>query len=51
MEAAQAHTIPDKTEAAYARSDLFERQWGLMEQWAAYMSQEDGKVVPLVQRG
>ena len=26
-----AHTIPDKTEAAPACSDLFARRWGLME--------------------
>ena len=51
MEAALAHTIPDKTEAAYARSDLFERRRTLMEQWAAYLSQASGKVVPLVRRG
>ena len=51
MEAALAHTIPDKTEAAYARSDLFERRRGLMEQWAAYLSQASDKVVPLVRRG
>ncbi len=51
MEAALAHTIPDKTEAAYARSDLFERRRTLMEQWAAYLSQASNKVVPLVRRG
>lgn len=51
MEAALAHTIPDKTEAAYARSDLFERRRGLMEQWAAYLGQVGDKVVPLVRRG
>ena len=38
MEAALAHTNPDKTEAAYARSDLFERRRTLMGQWAAYLS-------------
>ena len=51
MEAALAHTIPDKTEAAYARSDLFERRRTLMEQWTAYLSQASDKVVPLVRRG
>lgn len=51
MEAALAHTNPDKTEAAYARSDLFERRRTLMEQWAAYLSQANDKVVPLVRRG
>ncbi len=35
-EAALAHTIKDKTEAAYARNDLFDRRRKLMEQWAAF---------------
>ena len=37
MEAALAHTIRNKTEAAYARSDLFERRRALMEAWAGYL--------------
>ena len=37
MEAAPAHTIRYKVEAAYARSDLFEKRRGLMEAWAAYL--------------
>ena len=51
MEAALAHTNPDKTEAAYARSDLFEHRRTLMDQWAAYLTKERGTVVPLVRRG
>jgi integrase len=35
-EAALAHVIGDKTEAAYARGDLFEKRAKLMEAWAAY---------------
>ena len=50
MEAALAHTVQDKVEAAYARSDLFERRRTLMDQWAAYLTEERGTVVPLVQR-
>ena len=50
MEAALAHTNPDKTEAAYARSDLFEHRRTLMDQWAAYSTQTSDKVVPLVRR-
>ena len=38
MEAALAHTIPSATEAAYARSDLFDRRRVLMQQWADYLS-------------
>ena len=37
-EAALAHTIGNSTEAAYARSDLFERRRTLMQEWAAYVT-------------
>ncbi len=37
-EAALAHSIANKTESAYARSDLFERRRALMESWAAYVT-------------
>ena len=37
MEAALAHTVPNATEAAYFRSDLFERRRTLMTQWAEYL--------------
>ena len=32
-----AHAVRNKTEAPYARSDLFERRRLPMEQWAAYL--------------
>jgi hypothetical protein len=35
-EAALAHVIGDKVEAAYRRGDLFEKRRRLMEAWAAY---------------
>jgi len=35
-EAALAHTLQDKVEAAYRRSDLFEKRRLLMEQWAQH---------------
>jgi len=35
-EAALAHTIGDKVEAAYRRGDLFEKRRGLMAEWAQY---------------
>ena len=38
MEAALAHAVRDKAEAAYARSDLFEKRRKLMEQWAGYLA-------------
>ena len=37
-EAALAHTIKNKTEAAYARSDLLEPRRPLMQEWADYLS-------------
>ena len=36
IEAALAHVIQNKVEAAYARSDLFERRRRLMDDWSAY---------------
>ena len=36
-EAALAHTIRNKAEAAYARTDLLERRGELMEAWSAYL--------------
>ena len=47
VEAALAHTVPNKVEAAYARSDLFERRRRLMDDWAVYLSGERGQVVAL----
>ena len=37
VEAARAHTAQNSTEAAYGRSDLFERRRRLMDEWAAYL--------------
>jgi len=45
-EAALAHTNKDKVEAAYQRSDLFERRRDLMAQWASYCT-NGGKVIRL----
>ena len=46
-EAALAHTIKDKAEAAYQRSDLFDRRRDLMNRWAAYLSEKPADVVSL----
>ena len=35
-EAALAHAIEDKTEAAYRRGDLFEKRYRLMNEWARF---------------
>ena len=39
IEAALAHVVRNKVEAAYARSDLFERRRILMHDWACYLAQ------------
>ena len=38
MEAALAHVVRNKAEAAYARSDLFEKRRALMESWSDYLA-------------
>ena len=40
VEAALAHVVHNKVEAAYRRSDLFERRRRVMEDWAAYLASE-----------
>ena len=44
-EAALAHTIKDKSEAAYARSDLFEKRRSLMVKWDGFLTSSGGRVV------
>lgn len=46
-EAALAHVVRDKTEAAYFRSDLFELRRKLMNQWAAFATASPGDVVSI----
>ena len=46
-EAALAHTLKDKTEAAYRRTDLFERRRKLMDTWAAFATTKSAEVVPI----
>jgi integrase len=49
-EAALAHVIGDKTEAAYRRGDMFEKRRRLMDAWAEFCAKapvERGKVVSL----
>jgi hypothetical protein len=53
IEMALAHTLGDKVEAAYRRSDGFQKRLLLAEAWAAYCGNSDGAdigdevVVPL----
>ena len=52
QEKALSHVNPNKVEAAYARSELFEQRRTLMQQWAQYLSTRSGDVVvPMVRRG
>ena len=43
IEAALAHVVRNRVEAAYARSDLFERRRVLMDDWARYLAQGTGE--------
>jgi integrase len=40
LELALAHTIKDKSEAAYRRQDQLEKRFKLMEQWAGYIEHQ-----------
>ena len=44
IEAALAHVVRNQTEAAYARSDLFERRRQLMDDWMQYLDSERGQM-------
>ena len=43
-----AHVVQKRVEAAYRRTDLFERRRRLMEDWAAYLAGEsrEAKAAP-----
>ena len=41
---ALARVVRDKVEAAYARSDLFERRRDLMNDWDAYLNGSAGRM-------
>ena len=46
-EAALAHTVNNKVEAAYFRSDLFEKRRKLMKAWSEYSTTKRAEVLPL----
>ena len=46
-EAALAHAVSDKTEAAYFRSDLFEQRRSLMDTWAKFATAKPADVVSI----
>ena len=47
IEAALAHVVQNKVEAAYARSDLFERRRLLMDDWAEYLASDRPVTCPV----
>jgi integrase len=47
IEAALAHKLKDKAEAAYARGDLFTKRRKLMQDWADYLATPPARVVEL----
>jgi len=49
-EAALAHSLKDKTEAAYNRTDLFDKRRELMESWAAFVTRKQADVITLKAR-
>ncbi|TDU32825.1 integrase [Panacagrimonas perspica] len=48
-EMALAHSIPNKTEAAYRRGDLFEKRAALMRDWAAFCASGQTHRAPVPQ--
>lgn len=50
-EFALAHVIKDKAEAAYARSDLFEKRRKLMDSWAQYLASTGSAKVARLRKG
>jgi len=46
-EMALAHSIKDKSEAAYARSEQLEKRRNLMENWSSYISLQKPSVVAI----
>ena len=49
IEAALAHVVRNPVEAAYARSDLFERRRRLMTDWAGYLADTHRPPPPIVE--
>jgi integrase len=47
-EAALAHVLSDKTEAAYQRGDMFEKRRKLMVAWANYCTSSTNKNVAAI---
>ena len=50
IEAALAHRLKDKAEAAYARGDLFTKRRKLMEDWGDYLARPPAELVLIASR-
>lgn len=50
VEMALAHTLKDKTEAAYKRTDLFEKRRELMDAWEQFALTKPGKIARIGKR-
>jgi len=50
IEAALAHVVKNKTEAAYFRSDLFELRGKLMDTWSRFATAKPAAVIPISAR-
>ena len=46
IEAALAHVVQNRVEAAYRRTDLFDRRRRLMDDWSAYLADEGREPAP-----
>ena len=46
-EAALAHSLKDKAEAAYARSDLLKKRSEMMESWSSYLSENSNNIISI----
>ena len=46
-EAALAHVVENKTEAAYRRTDLFDKRRDLMDRWAQFVATKPATILPM----
>jgi hypothetical protein len=47
VEAALAHRLKDRAEAAYARGDLFVKRRKLMQDWGEFLARPTGDVIAM----
>lgn len=50
VEAALAHSVANKVEAAYRRTNYLEKRRGLMDAWANYLTRRTADILPLAER-